>query len=318
MRTTRRGQNALREDPKLRGTARNERSTLGLRTGALVLALSSLFGCGSGSGSDSEGTTDAGPSVVVLLDDEELTNIAHAALEPTPKRLIDLLDGAAGDPVKWVLVEAKGPEWRQMTVSHPLTMHRDADISMSMGEDGKVRFGLYPHAAPTRPRLLLEDLVRVHVRTVELPPPARVVIEAAILKIKVGDGQAQMLTDDQLEKIPGLERTSGGDGSRGEPKTDPEGLAKDSGHDGTLRRVFHLADLLAPFVTVEEVSSVRLVGDDPAKVMTVTAELLGSREGSLPIIKRNTKGQWNFQERSSDPMEARAMRSIRVVEVELP
>lgn len=286
----------------------------------LALALGSLSACGSDS---SPGAAPKGigepdlPSVQVLLDDSEIARIPLDGLDATPTPLVDLLDGAGGAPASWILVEAKGPEFRQLQVRQQM-LAQGNHLALSRNAAGTPRIGVYPTSNPLKPRLLLDDPVLVHLRTVEPPPAPPEVVEAVSLAFRVEGGPLHRVKDEEIDEIPWIDsKRIGGDGSRGDPKADQEGVAKTPTGEPSLRRAFHLADFLAAFVEVGAVKAVRLAPEQLDDALIVTAEQLKAEDALAPVFKRNSKGRWNYRQAGSDAADTRILRDIKLIEVQL-
>jgi hypothetical protein len=241
-------------------------------------------------------------------------------LGAAPLPLVDLLDGAGGRPNSWAVVEVKGPEWQLLTVRQEAFLVQNSHLMASRNADGVARVGLYVRTDPNSPMLAVDNTVQIHLRTVIPPEPPPEEIKAQPLLVRIADGPLHTVSDEDLGRIALMEPVrGGGDGSRNPsgPEGEMEGVAKSALADGSLRLVYHLADFLAAFVDLDKVDLVRLAPDLLDDSIILTQDQATARGEFPAIFKRNSKGRWNYRQDASDPAQNRALRDVKLIEVQL-
>jgi hypothetical protein len=139
---------------------------------------------------------DAGVSIVVTIDGEEVARVDAATLRER-RRLVDVLPERGRDRGKWREVTADGPGGRTAYVRDPPRLHADQEGWLYLDERGRASFGMFrdPAAVPASlahlahaPTVGLVDITAVDVRlgerapAAEAPPPITVVGAAPITR----------------------------------------------------------------------------------------------------------------------------------------
>ncbi|MCZ6596090.1 MAG: hypothetical protein O7B99_00460 [Planctomycetota bacterium] len=271
-------------------------------TTRLDIAASAICFVGLLGGCAPSSTPDGGVAIRVLVDGELVPGLP--ALAPGRLRpLAELLPEDLRDPKKWRQVEARSYDGLFLRIPDPTVTYPEHEILVACTEDGRIGIGVYPPDVPREeggwPPLSLVGVAELHVRTAA---PERAASQGEPLVVERPGAEPTHLTRARLDELTRL--TPGEASSRG------RGMRRQWG--------WHLGDVLALAVPLEDVGSVRVHGKDG--VLEVEAELLRARELPLPLLKGNRRGQWIlkiWEPGDPRPTVGRQMRGIVRVEVVL-
>lgn len=264
---------------------------------ALLLALAS---CGGDPGPEPSG------SLVLHVDGAQVAVVSA-------QQLTDRLDlrGIEGVPAPetWRVLEARAAG-RIMQVRDPATRYRDQDVALFLDDAGRPSVGIFRRDRPElteevrrlirEPTVALRDASTLELRTREDTRPAPKTPE---LLVVVGAQEPQALAGNRLQGLTPLEGAPHGDGM---PR-------KEKPNRRRKGRSYHLADVLA-LVVSSPIASARLVSGDGREVV-VDQALLAARAGTMPSLKLNRRGQFNY--RPVGASDGPQLRDIRRVEVTL-
>ncbi|MEM7309581.1 MAG: hypothetical protein AAF682_23095 [Planctomycetota bacterium] len=286
------------------------------RLAPLSAVLLTLVACGSESiqdqapaPADEAEQAEQAPGLPVLLDDQPVARIPHDGLGSTPTSLVELLAGAAGDPAGWLVLEVEGRDGRGFSVNEPVRLHPDADLAVSLDDDGLVRVGLYAKAPPQRPRLLVMDALSVHARTTPVEVVERV---PPTLQIQLVGGLPAPVEEEVLAALPRVE-IAGGDGTLGTEEGGGGGDAA-AAAAASARAEFLFAELLRPFAAPGTIADVRL--SSRLGEVVVTGEHLVADDHDVRI-KRNTRGYWKLTHAKPVRAESYELREVERIEIRL-